>query len=72
PLSRGLGDVFKRQALDQQLANTLLVVNNGFEFSATKEAYFFDALAIQFPEYHLCPLASLNHSQQTGFSELPA
>lgn len=34
--------------LDQQLANTLLVVNNGVEFSAT-QAYFFDALANQFP-----------------------
>lgn len=58
--------------LDQQLANTLLVVNNGVEFSATQEAYFFDTLAIQFPEYQLWPLASLKHSQQTGFSELPA
>ncbi|UJL40954.1 hypothetical protein JS561_09555 [Salmonella enterica subsp. enterica serovar Infantis] len=35
--------------LDQQLTNTLLVVNNGVEFSATQEAYFFDTLAIQFP-----------------------
>lgn len=58
--------------LDQQLANTLLVVNNGVEFSATQEAYFFDTLAIQFPGYQLWPLASLKHSQQTGFSELPA
>ncbi len=58
--------------LDQQLANTLLVVNNGVKFSATQEAYFFDALAIQFPGYQLWPLASLKHSQQTGFSELPA
>ncbi len=58
--------------LDQQLTNTLLVVNNGVEFSATQEAYFFDTLAIQFPGYQLWPLASLKHSQQTGFSELPA
>ena len=58
--------------LDQQLANTLLVVNNGVEFSATQEAYFFDALAIQFPGYQLWPLALLKHSQQTGFSDLPA
>ncbi|WP_172979234.1 hypothetical protein [Citrobacter portucalensis] len=58
--------------LDQQLANTLLVVNNGVEFSATQEAYFFDALAIQFPGYQLWPLARLKHSQQTGFSDLPA
>lgn len=58
--------------LDQQLTNTLLVVNNGVEFSATQEAYFFDTLAIQFPGYQLWPLASLKHSQQTGFSDLPA
>lgn len=58
--------------LDQQLANTLLVVNNGVEFSATQEAYLFDALAIHFPGYQLWPLASLKHSQQTGFSDLPA
>ncbi|VFS47394.1 hypothetical protein [Budvicia aquatica] len=58
--------------LDQHLVNTLLVVNNGVEFSTTQEAYFFDALAIQFPGYQLWPLASLKHSQQTGFSELPA
>lgn len=38
--------------LDQQLANTLLVVNNGVKFSATQEAYFFDALAIQFGRWH--------------------
>ncbi|EFN5247193.1 hypothetical protein FQI33_07965, partial [Escherichia coli] len=57
--------------LDQQLANTLLVVNNGVEFSATQEAYFFDALANQFPGYKLWPLASLKHSQQTRFAGLP-
>lgn len=58
--------------LDQQLTNTLLVVNNGVEFSATQEAYFFDVLAKLFPKYQLWPLASLKQSQQTGFSDLPA
>lgn len=58
--------------LDQQLTNTLWVVNNGVEFSATQQAYFFDALANQFPGYQLWPLESLKHSQQTGFADLPA
>ncbi|MDE9444760.1 hypothetical protein KKJ04_03840 [Xenorhabdus bovienii] len=58
--------------LDQNLTNTLLVVNNGVEFSATQEAYFFGALASQFPDHQLWPLESLKHSQQTDFSELPA
>lgn len=48
------------------------MVNNGVEFSVTQEAYFFDALANQFHGYQLWPLASLKHSRQTGFAELPA
>ncbi|MDI3325081.1 hypothetical protein QKW35_11890 [Pontibacterium granulatum] len=58
--------------LDQQLANTLLVVNNGVDFSATQEAYFFDALAAQLPGYQLWPMASLERAQKTSFSDLPA
>ena len=48
------------------------MVNNGVEFSVTQEAYFFDALANQYPGYQLWSLASLKHSRQTGFAELPA
>ncbi|HCG8599766.1 hypothetical protein [Vibrio parahaemolyticus] len=58
--------------LDQQLANTLLVVNNGVDFSATQEAYFFNALAAQLPGYQLWPVASLEQAQKTRFSELPS
>lgn len=58
--------------LDQQLANTLLVVNNGVDFSATQEAYFFNALAAQLPGYQLWPVASLEQAQKTQFSELPS
>ena len=57
--------------LDQQLANTLLVVNNGVDFSATQEAYFFDALAAQLPGYQLWPVESLEQAQKTRFSSLP-
>ena len=58
--------------LDNQLANTLLVVNNGVIFSAAQEARFFAALTAQFPGWKLWPLASLLHSQQCHFADLPA
>ncbi|MEZ8022130.1 hypothetical protein [Vibrio sp. 1F255] len=58
--------------LDQQLANTLLVVNNGVDFSATQEAYFFNALATQLPGYQLWPVDSLEQAKKTRFSELPS
>lgn len=56
--------------LDQQLANTLLVVNNGVDFSETEEAYFFDTLAAQLPGYQLWPVAALEQAQKNRFSEL--
>lgn len=57
--------------LDQQLTNTLLVVNNGAEFSAQQEAFFFDALAAQLPDYRLWPVASLEQARNNRFSDLP-
>ncbi len=58
--------------LDEQLTNTLLVVNNGVDFSATQEAYFFNALAAHLPGYQLWPAASLELAQKNRFSELPS
>lgn len=58
--------------LDQHLANTVLVVNNGVKFSTAQEVYFFEVLATQLPGFQLWPLTSLEHAQQTGFAELPA
>lgn len=58
--------------LDQELANTLLVVNNGVDFSATQEAYFFNALATQLPGYQLWSVDSLDQAKKTRFSELPS
>lgn len=58
--------------LDQQLANTVLVVNNGVDFSAEQQAYFFDALSTQLPGYQLWPVASLEQAVRKRFSELPA
>lgn len=57
--------------LDQQLANTLLVVNNGVEFSATQEAYFFDALAIQFPNINSGRWHRLNILSKPAFLSCP-
>lgn len=57
--------------LDQQLANTVLVVNNGVDFSATQEAYFFNTLAAQLPGYQLWPVESLEQAQRTRFTDLP-
>lgn len=57
--------------LDEQTANTLLVVNNGVEFNAMQEAFFFDALAAQLPGYKLWSAASLEQAQKNRFSDLP-
>ena len=58
--------------LDQQLTNTVLVVNNGVNFSATQHDYFFDALAKHLPGQQLWPLASLEQATRTHYCDLPA
>lgn len=58
--------------LDQTLANSLLVVNNGVNFSATQQAYFFKTLSRQLPGYQLWPLASLEQAVRTGYCDLPS
>lgn len=58
--------------LDQVLSNTLLVVNNGVNFSAQQQALFFATLAKHLPGYQLWPLASLEQAIQTRLSDLPA
>lgn len=58
--------------LDQTLINTLLVVNNGVNFSAQQEELFFATLAKHLPDYQLWPLASLEQAIQTRLSDLPA
>lgn len=58
--------------LDQQLTNTVLVVNNGVNFSAAQQAYFYAVLAEQLPGYQLWPLASLKQAMNTHFSETQA
>ncbi|WP_198341867.1 hypothetical protein [Oceanisphaera avium] len=58
--------------LDQQLTNTVLVVNNGVNFSAAQQAYFYALLAEQLPSYQLWPLASLEQAINSKFSEIQA
>ena len=58
--------------LDQRLANTLLVVNNGVHFSAAQQALFFEILAKYLPAYQLWPLASLEQAMQTQYADLSA
>lgn len=57
--------------LDQTLSNTVLVVNNGVNFSAAQQAYFFEVLSKQIPGYQLWPLESLEQAVSTHYSDLP-
>lgn len=57
--------------LDQTLANTVLVVNNGVHFSAAQHTYFFEALSRQLPGYKLWSLESLEQAARTHCSDLP-
>ncbi|WP_169712990.1 hypothetical protein [Oceanisphaera profunda] len=57
--------------LDQTLANTVLVVNNGVNFSAAQQAYFFEELSRQLPGYQLWSLESLEQAARTHCSGLP-
>lgn len=58
--------------LDQQLTNTLLLVNNGVEFSPTQEAFFFKALAEQLPNYQFLSVPSLEQAQENRFFDFPS
>lgn len=58
--------------LDQRLANTVLVVNNGVHFSAAQQALFFETLAKHLPGYQLWPLVSLEQAVRSQYSDLSA
>lgn len=58
--------------LDHTLTNTVLVVNNGVDFSPEQQAYFFDVLSKQLPGYQLWPIASLEQAIRSDYSELAA
>lgn len=57
--------------LDQTLANTVLVVNNGVNFSAAQHTYFFEALSRQLPDHKLWSLESLELAARTHCTDLP-
>ncbi len=58
--------------LDQQLHNTVLVVDNGVSFTDQQRACFFEILKEQLPDYQLFPVESLEQEHNTRFAGLSA
>ena len=58
--------------LDQQLHNTVLVVDNGVSFTDQQRACFFEILKEQLPDYQLFPVESLEQEHNTRFAVLSA
>lgn len=58
--------------LDHTLTNTVLVVNNGVNFTPEQQAYFFEVLSKQVPDYQLWSIASLEQAIRSDYSELAA